>query len=88
METKVTAIATQLEADDVVGGGGSEMVKMKLCFLNKLLSTIFTTNHTESDNGEPLQIALPPNRSHDIDSQTEAHMQQRWSNQLWPAFLQ
>ena len=34
------------------------MVKLKLCFLNKLLPTIFTTNDIESDNGERLQIAL------------------------------
>ncbi|XP_022961502.1 calmodulin-binding protein 60 G-like isoform X2 [Cucurbita moschata] len=67
VETKVVANnprqacslrTSQHEAEFVVGGGGSKMVKLKLCFLNKLPSTIFTSNNIESDNGERLQIAL------------------------------
>ncbi|XP_022968746.1 calmodulin-binding protein 60 G-like [Cucurbita maxima] len=67
VETKVVANnprqscslrTSQHEAEFVVGGGGTKMVKLKLCFLNKLPSTIFTSNDIESDNGERLQIAL------------------------------
>lgn len=32
--------------------------KLKLCFVNKIPSTIYTNNDIEADNGEPLQIVL------------------------------